>query len=43
MSLNYDQIREENIQQLLKIRDAADTPPAIQIQAIQGIQKILAE
>lgn len=43
MSLNYDQIREENIQQLLKIRDAVDTPPAIQIQAIQGIQKILAE
>ena len=43
MSLNYDQIREENIQRLLKIRDGADTPPAVQIQAIQGIQKILAE
>ena len=43
MSLNYDQIREENIQRLLKIRDGVDTTPAVQIQAIQGIQKILAE
>lgn len=43
MSLNYDQIREENIERLLKIRDGVDTPPAVQIQAIQGIQKILAE
>jgi hypothetical protein len=43
MSLNYDQIREENIERLLKIRDSVDTPPAVQIQAIQGIQKILAE
>lgn len=43
MSLNYDSIREENIERLLKIRDSVDTPPAVQIQAIQGIQKILAE
>ena len=43
MSLNYDQIREENIERLMKIRDGVDTPPAVQIQAIQGIQKILAE
>jgi hypothetical protein len=41
--MDYQKIREENIQRLLKIRDGVDTPPAVQIQAIQGIQKILAE
>ena len=41
--MDYQKIREENIERLLKIRDGVDTPPAVQIQAIQGIQKILAE
>ena len=41
--MDFQKIREENIERLLKIRDGADTPPAVQIQAIQGIQKILAE
>lgn len=41
--MDYQKIREENIKRLLKIRDAEDTPPAVQIQAIQSIQKILAE
>lgn len=41
--MDFQKIREENIERLLKIRDGVDTPPAVQIQAIQGIQKILAE
>ena len=41
--IDYQKIREDNIERLLKIRDGVDTPPAVQIQAIQGIQKILAE
>ena len=41
--MDFQKIREENIERLLKIRDGVDTPPADQIQAIQGIQKILAE
>lgn len=43
MPMNYAKIREENINRLLKIRDGVDTPPAVQIQAIQSIQKILTE
>ena len=38
--MDYQKIREENIERLLKIRDGVDTPPAV---PIQGIQKILAE
>lgn len=41
--MDYQKIREDNIKRLLKIRDDKETPPAVQIQAIQGIQKILAE
>ena len=41
--MDFQKIREENIKRLIKIRDSADTPPAVQIQAIQGIQRILAE
>ena len=41
--MDFQKIRDENIERLLKIRDGVDTPPAVQIQAIQGIQKILAE
>ena len=41
--MDFQKIREENIERLLKIRDGVDTTPAVQIQAIQGIQKILAE
>ena len=41
--MDFQKIREENIERLLKIRDGVDTPPAVQIQAIQGVQKILAE
>ena len=41
--MDFQKIREENIERLLKIRDGVDTPPAVQIQAIQGIQTILAE
>ena len=41
--MDYDKIREDNLKRLLRIRDAEETPPAVQIQAIQSIQKILAE
>ena len=41
--MDYQKIREDNIKRLLKIRDGVDTPPAVQIQAIQSINKILAE
>ena len=41
--MDYQKIREDNIKRLLKIRDDKETPPAVQIQAIQGIQRILAE
>ncbi|MBR3123965.1 MAG: hypothetical protein IKF42_00825, partial [Mogibacterium sp.] len=41
--MDYRKIREDNLARLLKIRDADETPPAVQIQAIQSIQKILAE
>ena len=41
--MDFQKIREENIKRLIKIRDSSDTPPAVQIQAIQGIQRILAE
>ena len=41
--MDFQKIREENIKRLIKIRDSVDTPPAVQIQAIQGIQRILAE
>ena len=42
-NMDYDKIREDNLKRLLRIRDAEETPPAVQIQAIQSIQKILAE
>ena len=38
-----NQIREDNLRRLLEIRDAEETSPAVQIQAIQTIGKILAE
>lgn len=41
--MNYKQIREDNLKKLLEIRDADETSPAVQIQAIQTISKILAE
>ena len=41
--MDYKKIREDNLARLLRIRDADETPPAVQIQAIQSIQKILAE
>ena len=41
--MDYRQIREDNLRRLLEIRDADETTPAVQIQAIQSIQKILAE
>lgn len=41
--MDYNKIREDNLKRLLRIRDADETPPAVQIQAIQSIQKILAE
>lgn len=41
--MDYRKIREDNLARLLTIRDADETPPAVQIQAIQSIQKILAE
>lgn len=41
--MDYNKIREDNLKRLLTIRDADETPPAVQIQAIQSIQKILAE
>jgi len=43
INMDYRKIREDNLARLLKIRDADETPPAVQIQAIQSIQKILAE
>lgn len=41
--MDYKKIREDNLKRLLAIRDADETSPAVQIQAIQSIQKILAE
>lgn len=41
--MDYKKIREDNLKRLLAIRDAEDTSPAVQIQAIQSINKILAE
>lgn len=41
--MDYKQIREDNLKRLLEIRDAEGTSPAVQIQAIQTIGKILAE
>lgn len=41
--MDYKQIREDNLKRLLEIRDAEETTPAVQIQAIQTIGKILAE
>lgn len=41
--MDYKQIREDNLKKLLEIRDAEETSPAVQIQAIQTIGKILAE
>lgn len=41
--MNIDQIREDNLNRLLEIRDAEGTSPAVQIQAIQTIGKIIAE
>ena len=32
---------QENIKQLIQIRDDVSTPPAVRIQAIQTMQKIL--
>ena len=32
---------QENIKMLIKIRDDVETPPAVRIQAIQTMQKIL--
>lgn len=41
--MDFRKIREDNLKRLLKIRDDDETSPAVQIQAIQSIQKILAE
>ena len=41
--MDLNKIREDNLNRLLAIRDAEDTSPAVQIQAIQTIGKILAE
>lgn len=41
--MDYKQIREDNLRKLLEIRDAEETSPAVQIQAIQTIGKILAD
>ena len=41
--MNYKKIRDDNLKRLLEIRDAKETTPAVQIQAIQTIGKILAE
>lgn len=41
--MDYKQIREDNLKKLLEIRDAEETSPAVQIQAIQTIGKILAD
>ena len=41
--MDLNKIREDNLKRLLEIRDAEDTSPAVQIQAIQTIGKILAE
>ena len=41
--MDYKVIREQNVECLLQIRDDPDTPPAVRIQAIQGILRILAE
>lgn len=43
MSLDYNKIREENLVELLAIRDNPDTPQSVKIQAIQSIQKIIQE
>ncbi|MBR3236890.1 MAG: hypothetical protein IKF99_00475, partial [Oscillospiraceae bacterium] len=42
-NMDINQIREDNLRRLLEIRDAEETSPAVQIQAIQTIGKILAE
>lgn len=37
----FEKETQENIKQLVQIRDDVATPPAVRIQAIQTLQKIL--
>ena len=39
--MKIDKETEQNIKMLIKIRDDLDTSPAVRIQAIQTMQKIL--
>lgn len=41
--LNLDKETEMNIRSLIAIRDDVETQPAVRIQAIQTLQKIMAE
>ena len=37
----YEKETQENIKNLVQIRDDAATPPAVRVQAIQALQRIL--